>query len=413
MDLAQPYLGLIAALAAGLLVGMERGFAQRAFGSGRRVTGFRTFGLIGLAGGLAALTPDFVAGIIALGVVAILVAGYVKSASPEQLSATTCIAGILTFAIGFLAVRQSPVAALAASAVTFAILSARQSMHALLKGMDEAEVDAVARFVLVTLVIVPFLPDVQLGPYDAWNPRRLLLVVVFVLGLSFLGYAATRRFGSRRGILFVAVTGAIVSSTAVTAEYARRLRNEPDARGHLTAGIALASIVMFVRVQLLALALVPRAVPTLALVMALATLVAAILAVLAWRRGGEVSDGVSVRNPLGFTPALFLAGLVAILSLLANWAMARFGSGGIAVVLGITGMTDVDAAVLTMASLPETALDGRMAGLILAIPVLANTAIKGAMAAVIAWGHGGLRAAMPLFASLLASAVTLAWALIS
>jgi uncharacterized membrane protein (DUF4010 family) len=147
------------------------------------------------------------------------------------------------------------------------------------------------------------------------------------------------------------------------------------------------------------------------LVLTPATLVALALATLAWRRGSQSSTPLPLGNPLGFGPALLLAGLVAILSLVARWSLERFGSSGIAVVLGITGMTDVDAAVLTLAGLPADALSDREAGLILAIPVLANTLVKAGMAHVIAAGHGGLRAAAPLYLSLAVSALTLGWIL--
>ncbi|MBF5089368.1 DUF4010 domain-containing protein [Novosphingobium sp. NBM11] len=406
-------IGLLAAVAAGLLVGIERGFSQRAEGEGNRVAGFRTFGLIGLLGGIAGLLGDGLAAVIGLGTLAVLVVGYVRTMRENRLSATTTIAAMLTFGVGLVAVRISPTVALGAAAAMFAILSGRQSMHALLRGLNAEEVEAAARFVLVALVVLPLLPDAAYGPYEAWNPRRIWLVVVFVTGLSFAGYVVTRRYGTNRGILFVALTGAIVSSTAVTAEYARRLRSEPEARGALTAGIALASIVMFVRVQLLVLALVPRALPSLAVAMAPATLVAGLLALIAWR-GQETRTGeVTLGNPLSFTPALLLAGLVAVLSLAARWALSRFGSSGIAVVLGLIGVSDVDAAVLTLANLPADALDGRTAGLVLSAPILANTAVKAGMTAVIGWRAGGVRAALPLAASLVASGAALAfWALL-
>ncbi|GAO56678.1 DUF4010 domain-containing protein [Novosphingobium sp. MD-1] len=413
MAAASSLIGLLAAVAAGLLVGIERGFSQRAEGEGNRVAGFRTFGLIGLLGGIAGLLGDGLAAVIGLGTLAVLVVGYVRTMRENRLSATTTIAAMLTFGVGLVAVRISPTVALGAAAAMFAILSGRQSMHALLRGLNAEEVEAAARFVLVALVVLPLLPDAAYGPYQAWNPRRIWLVVVFVTGLSFAGYVVTRRYGTNRGILFVALTGAIVSSTAVTAEYARRLRSEPEARGALTAGIALASIVMFVRVQLLVLALVPRALPSLAVAMAPATLVAGLLALIAWR-GQETRTGeVTLGNPLSFTPALLLAGLVAVLSLAARWALSRFGSSGIAVVLGLIGVSDVDAAVLTLANLPADALDGRTAGLVLSAPILANTAVKAGMTAVIGWRAGGVRAALPLATSLVASGAALAfWALL-
>ena len=411
-EIAQPFLDLIASIAAGLLIGLERGWSQRDLGKGRRVAGFRTFGLLGLAGGLAGLVPDILSATLLLGVIAILAIGYSSGADENNLSATNMIAGLLTFGAGFLVVRQSVEVGLAVAAAAFVILSSRQSMHALLKGLDASEIEGVARFVLVALVVLPLLPDRNIGPYEAWNPRQIWLVVVFVTGLSFLGYVATRRFGAGRGTLVVALTGALVSSTAVTADLARRLRSGEEARSVLTAGIAIASIVMFVRVQILTLILIPRALPMLVLAMAPATVVAAGLAVVAWRGQGRGGDGVAVANPFAFGPALLLAGLVALLSLVARWALDQWGSEKMAVVLGITGMSDVDAAVMTLAGLPASALDDWTAGLVLAVPVLANTAIKAAMTIVIGWRHGGIRAAMPLIAALLASALAaLLWSL--
>lgn len=413
-DITHPYLSLIASIAVGLLVGLERGWTQRDFGKGRRVAGFRTFGLTGLLGGLGGLAPDMVAAALGIGTAAVLTVGYARSADQDNLSATTTLSGLLTFGAGFCATRVSPTLGLATGAAIFAILSARQSMHALLRGMDESEIEGVSRFLLVALIILPLLPDAAYGPYDAWNPRKIWMVVVFVMGLSFAGYAISRRFGRDRGVLLVALTGAIVSSTAVTADYARRLRDEPDGRQLLSAGIAVASIVMFVRVQLVAMALVPRALPSLALTMAPATLVAVMFAVVAWRIYGKGSDGTAIANPLGFTPALILAALVAGLSLAARWALEHFGQEGMAVVLTLTGISDVDAAVMTMAGLPPHAIGDRTAGFVLGGAVLANTLAKGVITVVIGWGHGGMRAALPLFAALVAAAASLAvWIAIS
>lgn len=399
---------LAAAVAAGLIIGVERGWSLRDRPDGGRVSGVRTFGLIGLTGGIAGLVPDMVAAVVALGVIALVTIGYFRTADRDHLSATNAVTSVLTFAIGMAAVRIAPVIALAAAAASFALLSARRYLHSLLAGLTEQEIEAVARFLLVALVILPVLPDTAMGPYDAWNPRRIWMVVVLVAGLSFAGYLAARRWGQQRGILVVAVTGAIVSSTAVTAEYARRMRDEPEARSALAAGIALASIVMFVRVQVLTAVLVPSALPSLALSMAPATVVASGFALVGWvRQRHAPAAPVKLGNPFDFAPALILAGSVAVLSLAARWALQRYGGEGIAVVLGLTGLMDVDAAVLTLSGLPGGALTPRMAGIVLAVPVLANTAIKAALAAGIAFGRGGVGAAVPLLAALAASATAM------
>ncbi len=397
---------LAAALAIGLLIGLERGWRQRSEADGARVSGFRTFGLIGLAGGIAGLLPVAIAAVLGAAVLASLVLGYAAELKRgTSVSATTTMAAILTFGLGYAAAQGMAVAALAGAAITLIILASRAPLHALLKGLTEAEIESVARFAIVALVVLPLLPDAGFGPYGALNPHRIWLVVVIVLALSFAGYVAVRRFGEERGLLITAVSGALVSSTAVTLSYARRLRAGDPAPAALTAGIALASLVMFVRVQLVAAILAPQASASLALTLMPALLTALVLTLLALRneRNEVPAQQVALGNPLDFGPALLLAALVAVLSLASRWALQHWGGSGVAILLGITGTVDVDAAVLTLSNFPPGAIDGWTAGLVLSIPILVNTAIKGVLTLIVAGGRAGIRASAPLFAAVLAS----------
>ncbi|WP_454890499.1 MgtC/SapB family protein [Sphingopyxis chilensis] len=403
---------LAASLAIGILIGIERGWRQRDANDGSRVSGLRTFGLLGLTGGLAGHVPDLLAAAIALAALSSLVLGYRSALAREgSLSVTNTLVGIVTFALGYMAAKGQVSEALAVAAVTTLLLTLRAQAHAMLKGMTAQEVDSIARFALVALVILPLLPDRNLGPYDAWNPRQIWMVVVVVLGLSFAGYVATRRLGSGKGIMITALCGSLVSSTAVTVTYAQRLRQKDGPEAPLIAGIALASLVMFVRVQLLSITLIPYAARSLALAMVPAFIVGGLTTLLALRaRNAEASAGeVKLGNPLDFGPALLLAGLVAVMAIPARWALEQFGDQGIIVVLGLTGMWDVDAAVLTLAGMSKDILDESTAGLVLAVPVLANTAFKGFLALGIAGPRQqGWKASAPLFASVLASGIGIA-----
>jgi len=355
--------------------------------------------------------PPAIAALIAAGAIAATVAGYWFSLQRgESLSATTTVAGIVTLALGYAAAQGQETVALAGAAVVLIVLASRTELHGLLKGLTEPEVESVARFAIVALVILPLLPDAQYGPYGALNPHRIWLVVVIVLGLSFIGYAATRRFGEERGILLTAVTGALVSSTAVTLDYARKLRAGGE-EGALVAGIALASLVMFVRVQLVAVVVAPRAATSLAVAMLPALLVAALMTLWAYRRRNDGNQQhVALGNPFDFAPALLLAGFVGVLSVVAHWAIAHYGDRGIAVVLGVTGLVDVDAAVLTLGGMAEATIDGWTAGMVLAVPILVNTLVKAAIALTVAGSGKGLRASAPLFAAVVASAAGIALA---
>jgi uncharacterized membrane protein (DUF4010 family) len=402
---------LAVALTAGLLIGVERGWAYRREQAGGRVSGLRTYGLIGLSGGIAGLLPLPLTAIIAGGVAALMVVGYIRSSrSEENLSATSAIVGLLTFGLGLMATQGLLVQVLAAAAITTLLLSMRSQLHGLLRGMSETEVEAIARFALIALVILPILPDQPMGPYDAINPRKIWLIVVLVSGLSFTGYVATRWLGPQKGLMMTAAAGALVSSTAVTISFARKLKAGAAGEGALVAGIAVASLVMFVRVLILVSALAPFALPSLALVLAPGTVVA--LALAAWAllrvREEQESDEMELGNPLDFLPALILAGLIAALSVAVRWAQQNLGESGMVALISISGLADVDAAVISIANLPAGTLDPWRAGLILSGPVLVNTAFKGVLALAIAQGRKGLRAAFPLFASVVASCIGLA-----
>ncbi|MGN6121502.1 MAG: MgtC/SapB family protein [Sphingomonas oligoaromativorans] len=402
-----PFAALAAALGSGLLIGLDRGWRQRKQPSGTRVAGFRTFGLLGLAGGITGLFPDIPAAAGTLATGAIIALGYRHSLNAGERSATSAVAALATFFAGIACARLGPVVGLCTAGAAFVILGARQTMHRLLNGLSETEIAGAARFALVAFVILPLLPDQEMGPYGAWNPRRIWLVVVFVIGLSFAGYVAARRIGSSRGVLIMALTGAMVSSTAVTLDLAQRLRASPGAGRILGAGIALASAVMIVRIQFLSLVLVPRAASTLAIGLAPASLIAVGFAALAWRKQSKQNIRLEISNPAGFRPAIILACVIATLSLITRWLLPRVGGAETAIILGLVGMSDVDAAVMVMAGIPSHAIDGHTAGLALTVPALANTIVKAIMTIVVAPGRPGWIAACPLFVACTASAGTI------
>lgn len=403
-------LNLALALALGLLIGVQRGWVQRNEPSGTRFAGVRTFGLIGLIGGISGLVmgqaPNLAVLLLAA-TAALVVIGYWRASrdGPTSISGTTSLAGLLTVACGFLAGSGSAAAASAVSGIIVVLLGLRSPLHRLVRSLDEREVKAITRFALIALVILPLLPNTPFGPYGAWRPRSLWLVVVLVSGFSFAGYLAAKWLGPTKGTLATAATGSMVSSTAVTAAMAARHRAGDGDPALLNAAIALASAVMFVRVMVLTAALAPLALPTLAFGAVPGTIVSLIAAVV-FRNQAQASDGtsgdtVALRNPFDLGPAILLMALVMALTAAAHWVLARFGDRGLAVVLAITGTADVDSAIITLGSLPSGLLTPHTAGLVLLPPILLNTLFK----AGVTLGVAGWRRTWPAIATLLLSIV--------
>lgn len=399
------------ALALGLLIGVQRGWASRDRAPGQRFAGIRTHALFGMAGGIAGALHERAQGlatVLLAATAALVVLGYWRSTRGRaSISGTASLTGLITLTCGFLAGSGDYALASAMAGTTVLVLAQRSRWHHWLHHIDEAEMLAIARFALIALVILPLLPDAPMGPYDAWRPRTLWLVVVLVSGFSFAGYAAVKLLGPARGVLATAAAGSMVSSTAVTASLAGKLRDGSGDRMLLNAGVALASATMFLRVMVLTGALALFALPQFALLAAPGMAVSLIACGLILRRRGDgaaLPDGaVTLRNPFDLLPALLLAGLTMILTLLARWVLDRYGDAGLATVLAISGTVDVDSAIITMGSLPPGTLSAQTAALVLGVPVVLNTLFKTATLVSLA----GWRQSWPGAAAMLASLAAL------
>ena len=382
---------LVMPLAIGLLIGLERGWQQRGAQPGSRVAGLRTFGLFGLIGGLAGFAAGAadgwaVSAVLLLAGCALVVIGYRRDTSP---SATTEAAALVTLGLGWLAGQGLPVPALALAVVTTFLLSQRARLHAWIEGLSAADFHAFVLFSVIAGALWPVLPDRAMGPMKAWTPRDLWLVVVVVCAIGFSGYVLGRRLGPKRGVLVMAAVGAIYSSTAVTAALAQRIKTEPEARPRLAAGIAIASLVMFVRTGLLVAIMVPFALPGFARVVAPAAALALLLAWLLARRAAAAPAGKApASNPFGLLPALGFALLVALVQLVVVWMQQRYGGSGVAVTLALAGAMDVDAAIVALRSVPRSSIDAGLAGVILALPVLLNTLLKAGVTVAMAGRPG-------------------------
>lgn len=422
MDSLSPLVALALSLGIGLMIGTERGWQLRDEVAGSRIAGLRTYAVIGLIGGIIGLiavpaavaTPlRWIAVAVAAGVVAALVFGYrAQLRRGDNVSVTGTLVAVLTLLLGLLATTGYATAAVVTAGVVTLLLSLRDTLHGWLRALGPRDMRAAVQYIVIVCVIWPLLPDRAFGPYDAWNLRVLWLVVVFVTGLSFAGYVASKQLGTTRGTVAAAAIGATYSSTAVSAELARRLREPTEAADVLRAGIAAATAVMALRVIVLAAVLVPLARVPFAVIMAPATLFACGFALLTARRAGaNGAKPMPARNPFDFWPAVGFATLVAAVILLSRWAIDRFGGTGLTTVVALTGLYDVDAAIIMLGSLPPAAMAPRSVALLLGLPILINTLWKAAIVVTLGGRAQGWRAALPLFgvAVLLAATLVLGW----
>ena len=404
MDLTQSAAALGAALAVGLLVGLERGWQDRERPEGGRVAGLRTFALIGLLGGVLNLfsaSPLPLA--VGLGGVALLFAvsfGRASSAT-GTLSITSAVAALVTLGLGALATGGHVVLAVGTGAVVALLLGMKGELHQGIRRIHPAELNAVLQLGVVTAAVLPLLPDAGYGPYGALNPFRLWLAVILIAALSLGGHVAARWRGPQQGLLWSGLVGGLASSTAATLALSRSARTQPALAAPAAAGIVGACGVMFVRMAVVATLLQPQ----LALAMAgPLLLLAGVCFAATWVLWRGRSDGpgaaVSTEGRLFDLPtALGFGVLLGLVAVLARAAQAAVGNAGVSAVGFVSGRADVDAPLvssLQMAAQGEVTAGVAMTAIVLA--VAANMVVKAAMAVTI----GGTAVGRPVLGSYLA-----------
>jgi uncharacterized membrane protein (DUF4010 family) len=387
---------LAVALALGLIIGMERGWQSRESPQGLRTAGIRSFGFVGLLGGLSALlTQKLGIGVLAvtfLGLILMVVVSYGLSVrQTEDFGITTEVSLLITFVLGVLAGIGLVSEALATSVTVSVILGFKQELHQSLEKLDRRELIATLQLLIIAAIALPLLPDRNLGPWEALNPRSIGLLVLLIAGISYIGYFAMRLLGTRVGLLATAIIGALVSSTAVTISFGRMARKGHGSTALLGAGIALASGTMALRIlaivgivnqSLLALLAIPIG------LLAIVPLIAAV-AIAAKSVKTEPPAEVELRNPIELGSALIYAGVLSVLFILIHAMESWFGNAGIYLLSAISGITDVDAVSLSLAQATKGELPISVGAIGILIAAMVNTLVK----AVLATSIGGWKLA--------------------
>lgn len=414
--------GLAASLAVGLLIGVERGWRDRDLAEGGRVAGLRTFALVGVLGGaLAALLTEFGAwpllgGIVGLSML-LAVSYHEAFKASGNLSITTAIAMLLTFVLGALAARGAAALALAAAVVTAVLLNLKPTLHRWLQLIEHRELTAALQLLVLSVVILPNLPDAGYGPFQALNPYRLWWAVVLITGLSLAGHLAMRLTGAQRGVFWTGVLGGLASSTAATLALARHARRQPALAEAAAAGALAACGVMFLRMLVLVASVQPSLARPLGLPLIAIGVALILAAVWQWRRRSSRSvpaEEVEPVAPFDLGTALGFGGFLAVMAVLVPAAQQWLGAPGIYALAALSGLADVDATVISVSRLHGAG------GLPLATTVVAvglTTVANMGTKATIAWTTGGAAVGWPVLrgyvVAMAVGAVAVAWAVLT
>ena len=365
------------ALAVGFLVGLERESTRREhrqffFG------GVRTFPLLSLYGfGCAWLLEKGVALALPVGLLSVAVLSgiaYVEKIKVGRRGATSEIAALLTFVAGAMALMADIRLPVALAVVNTLVLSEKSALESYVDRLDRAEFLATLKFLLVTVVIYPALPNIEYTPFQL-NPARIWQIVVLVSGIGFIGYILARKIGPRAGLPLSGLMGGIASSTAVSVATGRLARDNPEQFGAALRANLLGSSVMYVRLAVLLAVFGRPYLPDLGWRLLLLG-AAGMLLSLTLRDGGTAADGKTphIQNPVEIRVALLFGLVFVALRLATRLAEQHFGSAGVMGLGALAGVVDVDPFVLSMFQ-GQTAARLVVSGVLVAVMI--NTMAKG------------------------------------
>lgn len=377
-------------LVIGMLVGLQREQASTA------LAGLRSFALTAVAGTLAAMLDQqfssggwvLAASLIALGIVVGVTQWRMRRSRQNEVGMTTVIAILIVYCIGAYLAQGILIVGAAIGVAVATLLQFKPELHSAAHKLGDRDMRAIIQFAVLSCVILPVLPNRDMGPLNVFNPFNIWLMVVLIVGISLAGYIAYKFFGESAGVIVGGLLGGAISSTATSLSYSKLSRQSPSMAGISTAVIIFASSVVFVRVIIELSIVAPKHLIVLGLPMAFmlgSCLVAAIIAWLSFR--GSRQDAPEPSNPSEFKSAILFGGLYALVL----WALAAvkhyFGSDdALYIVAALSGLTDMDAITLSTGRMVEqstTGLSAETGWRLLVTASISNLVFKAGIVAVV------------------------------
>lgn len=405
-------LRLAIALGLGLLVGLQRELTERT------IAGVRTFALVTILGSVTALLSETFGGWLLgtglLAVAAMVVVGNLTKlkAGDRDPGITTEIAVLMMFGLGALVVLGPLELGIVLGGTVTVLLQAKGPLRRLAGRLGDEDVTTIMRFVLITLVILPVLPNRSYGPFDVLNPRQIWLMVVLIVGISLAGYLAYKLVGERVGAVLAGVLGGTISSTATTVSYARQSRSGARAVDVSAIVVLIASSMVFLRVLVEIAVVAPGAFPQAA--PPLSILLASFMALsgVAWSRARTAStEPADHGNPTELKSALIFGALYALILLAVAGGREWFGDQGLYAIGVLSGLTDMDAITLSTAQLTRAGRIGPdTLWRVTTVAALSNLAFKLGIVGTLG-GSRIFRRLLPFFGAgaAVASALLLLW----
>ncbi len=372
----------VIALGVGFLIGLEREHA--AMKQKEEVfAGIRSFMFVVTLGFMAALlhflfSPFVFLGIL-IAVITLIVISYWITASKGDIGGTTEFSAIIAFVLGILLFMGLIEISLMITVVIVFLLSSKLKIQTAIGKITAEELYDFIRFVTVILLLYPFLPDGNFGPYNVINLKEIAWIIILTSGLGLVGYAMMKFLGPGRGILLTGVIGGFVSSTVVTWVFAKKSKTEEALSLNCAIAILAASSIMMIRIWVWIFLFNQELLPVLTAPLGLMFLSAIGITLFFYfkqKKSTKVDTEMKQGKPLNLQGAFVFGFIYLMITLVVTYAADRFGNEGIYISSAIAGFSDIDAITISVSKLAGNTLALHSAVNAILIAAISNTFVK-------------------------------------
>jgi uncharacterized membrane protein (DUF4010 family) len=363
------------------LTGLER--EERRVRTGQfSFGGVRTYPLIGLI----AYGISFLAGgeILPVTLGFAVVAGFLMLSYRNKLQSGTTgvtseMSALTTYVAAALVYREQFWIATTLTVASMMLLELKSALEGLTERIAPEEILTFTKFLLLTAVILPVLPNREFGTF-AINPAKAWLVVVAVSTVSYGSYVIQKVTKGQGGVILSALLGGAYSSTVTTVVLAKRAKREN--RPHLFSGVTLvASGMMYLRLAGL-VTIFNRNLITLLGVPFLVLAGTSIACGWLWSRipdakAGDVAREFEPKNPLELRAALGFAVLFVAMLVATHLVVTYLGKAGVFSLGALMGVTDVDPFIMGMTQAAGSTAPLGVAAAAILIAASSNNLVKG------------------------------------
>ncbi|WP_051287469.1 MgtC/SapB family protein [Algoriphagus mannitolivorans] len=378
------FIRLAVALGIGAVIGLERQYSAMNENS-TGFSGIRTFVILTLMGFTSGifyhLFSIWIYAAILLGIMALIASSYWYTASQGDRGLTTELTSIFAFLMGTLVLHGYVEICLTVTVILVVVLSSKFRLKAIVGKITPTELYDFILFVVLALLVLPFLPNQTFGPapFDVINPREIGWVIILTSGLGLLGHILIKFLGANSGILLSGILGGLVSSTAVTWIFSKKSKENKSLSSQCATAILAASSIMFFRVLIWTFIFNANLFTNLlpALVFILGSGMGITFYIYKKKYATEIKDAeIPLGKPMDLKGALVFGLIYVAILLIVSYANQNLGTAGTLISSAIAGLSDVDAITISASKLAEVKLDINTASLAILIAVMTNTLVK-------------------------------------